>query len=51
MDLLTLFVFGCVATLTLGVASLAGEKPVRRRLTRLADGSKPVVDLPETSGL
>jgi tight adherence protein C len=39
MELIGLLVFFCTAALILGVASLGGQKPVKQRLVRLADGS------------
>jgi tight adherence protein C len=39
MELIGLLVFFCAAAMILGVASLGGQKPVQRRLVRLADGS------------
>ncbi|HEY5658580.1 MAG TPA: type II secretion system F family protein [Myxococcota bacterium] len=39
MDLIILFVFGCVTALILAIGSLGWRRPVKRRLVRLADGS------------
>lgn len=46
MNLLILLVFGSTVALVLGVASLVGQRPAKRRLARLADGS--VAPVPHT---
>jgi tight adherence protein C len=51
MDILTLLVFGLVMSLTLAVASLMQHKPGRRRLSRLADGSRVAIQTAEGPGL
>jgi tight adherence protein C len=51
MELLLVLIFAAAAALALGAASLSGQRGVKRRLARLADGSAAPVPVAERSAV